>query len=396
MKEKRISPTAALLLFLCAFLSGCSYFPIQTAAPYLKDIYGRIPYKMDGRYRVIEIFYATSRAVEGGADLSSSFLPELAEKTSYGKMSIKVDPRLKIGRMIPAALKRRGMIEMQSVTELGKDDFMQQLGEAVKKSPHNSLLVTSFGYKDDFGITAIKAAYFAYLLDVNTPVLLFDWPGDQPVSISGYKKAKSLAVASGPQLGELLTGIIREIRPQRIWIESSSLGCQVVCSAFEHMYKYDDLADSDFEIDHVIMAAPDVDENEFDERFKDEIAALASQLTTYVSSDDQALLVSGIIDGEKKLGRNVVKPTGHVREHGQFEEMKDLMYLKSLHPDKIALVDVTPINRASFRHGYYLESPEFFDDLYMRVIGKQANINRRLYLMQVKDKVDCWVLVGGR
>ncbi|MGB2706236.1 MAG: alpha/beta hydrolase [Candidatus Omnitrophota bacterium] len=395
MKKKPIFITASLV-FLGVLLSGCAYFPIQTAAPYIKDLYRRIPYKIDGRYRVIEIFYATSRVVEGGADLSSSFLPELAEETSYGRMNIKVDPRLKIGRMRPAGLKKRGMIEMQDVSELGSGDFMQQLGAAVKNSPHNSLLVVAFGYKDDFEITAIKAAYFAYLLDVNTPVLLFDWPGDQPVSIGGYKKAKSLAAASGPYLGELLARIVREIRPQRIWIQSSSLACQVVCSAFEHLYKYKDFADSDFEIDHVILSAPDVDADEFDETFKDEIAALTRHLTSYVSSDDEVLLLSGIIDGEKKLGRHVIKPTEHVRDHREFEEMKDLLYLKSLHPDKIALVDVTPINRASYRHGYYLESPEFFDDFYSRIISEQPTVNRRLYLMRVKDKVDCWVLLGGR
>lgn len=135
MKENHIFSIAASLVFLAVFLSGCSYFPIQTAAPYIKDIYRRIPYTIDGRYRVISIFYATSRKIEKGEDFSSSFLPELGDKTSYGKMNIKVDPRLRIGRMQPAGLKKRGMIEMADLEEMESDNFMQRLDEAVKNSP---------------------------------------------------------------------------------------------------------------------------------------------------------------------------------------------------------------------------------------------------------------------
>jgi len=396
MKEKRFLSPVLLFTFLGIFLSGCSYFPIQTATPYIKDLYRRIPYKLDGRYRVINIFYATCRDVKEGKDFSSRFLPELGEKMSYGKMDIKVNPRLKIGRMQPESLKRRGMIEMKDIEEIGSDNFMPQLAEAVKNSPHNSLLVLTFGYKDDFEITAIKAAYFAYLLDVNTPVLLFDWPGDQPVTIGGYRKAKALAEKSGPYMCGLLGKIVREVKPQKLWLEASSLGAQVVCSAFGSMCKHKDLADPDFEIDHVILSAPDVNAEEFDDAFRDEISALTRYLTMYVSSDDEALLLSGIIDGEKKLGRQTIKPTEHVKDHDQFEEMKNLMYLKSLQPDRISLVDVTPVNNASNYHGYYLESPDYFDDFYIRILGKQPTLNRQLYLIKVKEKVDCWVLMGER
>ena len=71
-------------------------------------------------------------------------------------------------------------------------------------------------------------------------------------------------------------------------------------------------------------------------------------------------------------------------------------YLKSLDPEKITVIDVTPINNASFKHGYYLESPEFFDDCYMRIFDKEPNTNRRLYLLKAKDDTDYWVLQGSK
>ncbi|NQT22807.1 MAG: alpha/beta hydrolase [Candidatus Omnitrophica bacterium] len=279
-------------------------------------------------------------------------------------------------------------MEVQKIQNMEENVFMKELADAVNASPHNSLMVLVFGYKDSFELTAIKAAYFAYLLDINTPVLLFDWPGDQPVSIWGYKKAQNLAKESGPYLGGTLIKISREIKPKKLWVEASSLGCQVVCNSFEYMVKHKDFCDPDCEIDQVILSAPDVGENEFDLQFKEEIMSLSENLTVYVSSNDEALLMSGLIDQEKKLGRTTENET----KQEQLEEMKDLLYLQSLHPGKINLVDVTPINNASYNHGYYMEAPEFYDDFYMRVLGKDRNINRRLYLIKNKEGTDYWIL----
>ncbi|MFC1576222.1 alpha/beta hydrolase [Candidatus Omnitrophota bacterium] len=376
-------------LICCLLLTGCSFHPVQKAEAYLTHLYRRIPYTIEGDYRVIDIFYASAREIKTKKDGSLKFTSKLADRPTAGRLTAKIDPTLTIGKMIPSRLRRKGIIGLQKVERLDDAVFIEQLKKAVDTSPHHSLLVTVFGYKDDFEMTSIKASYFVYLLDINTPILMFDWPGDQPVSISGYNKARKLAEPSGAYLGAVLTEIIRKVKPKELWIESSSLGCQVVCDAFEYMYRHHDLADADEEITHVILTAPDVGEDEFDERFKDEITALTERLTTYVSSNDEALLLSSIISMEKKLGRQkTIKP----KEQEHFEEAKDLLYLQSLKPDKFAMVDVTPINKASYNHGYYLEAPEYFDDFYLRVRSKKVDANRRLYLIKHKDNIDYWVL----
>lgn len=379
---------AGLLILCIAFLSGCSSIPLQKEGSIFSDLYRRIPYKEEGQYRVIDVFNATSRKVDTAYKIPRCFRPKLGKKMTYSMVNVKIDPDLRIGKMLPHWYKKKGIIGVQEISLLEEDVFMKKLSAAVEASPHNSLLVVVFGYKDNFEYTSIKAAYFAYLLDINTPVLLFDWPGDQSVTPWGYLKAESLARDSGGMLGSLLVKIIREVKPEKLWIEASSLGSQVVCNAFEEMYRHEDLLDEDLEIDHVVFTAPDVSEKEFNEEFKREIVALSKKLTTYVSSNDQALLMSGLIDGEKKLGRQKMR----VEKHEQFDEAKQLLYLKSLLPDKVALIDVTPINKASYKHGYYLEAPEFFDDFYLRIFEKQPHINRRLYLLKTKDNTDYWVL----
>ena len=373
------------------FLAGCSSVPIRLSESYLTThLYKRIPYRTEGKYRIVDIFYATSRDVKADENTLDYFTPKIGQSTSYGYVEAKIDPRLTIGKMLPAWYKRHSVVGVQKFVPLEKETFLSSLSSVVKKSPHKSVLVLVHGFKDNFEYTAIKAAYSSYLLDINTPIVLFDWPGDQPVSIGGYAKARKYATQSGAQLAKVLERIIHEVRPEKIWIESSSLGCQVVCSAFEEMYKDNALSDSEIEIDHVVLSAPDVSDKEFNEAFKKEITALSKRVTTYVSSNDEALLLTGFLDGEKKLGRETVRKI----DPKQLAEARDLLYLKSLIPEKVALVDVTHVNKASYKHGYYLESPEYFDDLYLRILEEPPHKNRRLYLLKYKGDTDYWVLKG--
>jgi esterase/lipase superfamily enzyme len=376
-----------LLIALGIVLSGCSSYPVQSTGNAFEDLYKRIDYREEGKYRVIDIFYASSRKIEEDKKGKLQFTSKMGEETTTGLFDVKISPSLKIGKMLPKRFEKKKEIGIQSLKGLDGDAFIGALKDAVDESPHKSLLVLVFGFKDDAEAVAIETAYFSYMLDVNTPVLLFDWPGDLGVSIGGYKKAQENARASGPYLGDLLAKIIRQVKPEKIWIQGSSLGCQVVCDAFSHMYKEADLADDETEIAHLFMAAPDVGHDEFNDEFKKELLALSDGCTTYISSNDKALLMSAIINGEKRLGR---QKFNHKKD--EVEETKDMLYLKSLSPDKISLVDVTPINKASYRHGYYLEDSEYFDDVYFRIFSKDRHANRRLYLLKYEDGEDYWVL----
>ena len=374
-----------IMLSCCsALLAGCASLPVKSTPSYsLDDIYKRLSYKTDGGYRVVNIFYATSRLGDK---------PKLADKVRYGTLDVRIDPRVRIGLMLPDKLSKKGILQIQDTRELEPDVFTDQLSAAVNASPHKSLLVLVFGFKDGFEATALKAAYFAYLLDVNTPVLLFDWPGDQSVSFGGYMKAQSLASASGPYMAEVLAKVVREVKPEKVWIEASSLGCQVVCDAFEELYKQPDFSDEKTEFDHIILAAPDVGKDEFKGRFKDGMIALVDKMTVYVASDDDALLMSGFISGEQKLGRAKLR----MKDPEQLEEARDLLYTKSLAPERLMVIDVTPINHASFKHGYYLECQEYYDDFYMRIFDTEPRLNRRLYLLKTVEGVDYWVMQDSK
>ena len=252
------------------------------------------------------------------------------------------------------------------------------------------MLIIVFGYKESFETAALKAAVFAYRVDINTPVLLFDWPGDQSVSVGGYRKAFDLARQSGPHLGDLIARISSDVQPENLWITGNSMGAQVICDSFSHMMKNPQLADPDHEIRHVILAAPDVGRKEFDDSFSNELDALSERLTVYTASDDSALLLSGWIQRDPRLGRSQLPLPA------QLEETEDLLALKAAGAESISLIDFTPVNRASHGHNYYIESSEYFDEFHQRLKGVYPYNSRRRHPVNDINGVVYWVLYSDR
>jgi esterase/lipase superfamily enzyme len=227
------------------------------------------------------------------------------------------------------------------------------------------------------------------VLDVDTPVLLFDWPGNQGSMLRGYRRAHRVAKASGTELARTLQLIIQVIQPDRLWLIANSMGGQVVADAFEQLYKKADLADAETEIENVVLTAPDVDHDEFDNQFKQEITALAKNLTVYVSSNDRALLMSRIINRGRRRGESTLSPD-------QLEEAHRVADLVDPGSELITLVDVTPVNRTRNFHNFSLETPEFFDDLYLRLTNSETPRSRLIYQVQAPNGVVYWLLTRGR
>jgi esterase/lipase superfamily enzyme len=230
------------------------------------------------------------------------------------------------------------------------------------------------------------------VLDINTPVLVFDWPGDQGSSLRGYRRARTVAQESGAELARTLELIIEDVRPERLWLIANSMGGQVVTDAFSLLHQDADFSDSQTEIENVVLTAPDVDHQLFNQQFKQEITDLAGNVTVYVSSNDRALLASRLINRGLRLGESTLDPgnPGQLQQTGKISEL--------LEPgsDQLVLVDVTPVNRTRNFHNFSLETPEFFDDLFLRLTGTELPHSRELYFLETPEGVRYFVLTRGR
>jgi esterase/lipase superfamily enzyme len=341
-----------------------------------------------GEYR---FFYVTNRRPgPDGGSLEERFGREREALLKFGAFDAEIKPSLGLGMLInPTEWFQNEEIRLKNVRTLEQAAFVEQVRTLVQESPHRALLIVVHGFREGYQSALRKTAFLGHVLDINAPVLLFDWPGNQGSSLSGYRRARQVAEASGAELARTLELIIREIQPERLWLIANSMGGQVVVDAFSLLYQEADLADAQTEIEDVVLTAPDVDHDAFDQRFKQEITALARNLTVYVSSNDRALLMSRIINRGARRGESTLSPE-------QLEEAVRVADLIEPDSELITLVDVTPVNRTRNFHNFSLETPEFFDDLFLRLVNRNTPRSRLIYQIQTPDDAVYSVLTRGR
>lgn len=339
-------------------------------------------------------FYVTNRRL--GADdgpLEERFGNERERVLKFGFFDTELEPTLGLGMIInPTDWFQNEEIQLKQVQSLDQSEFIAHLRQQVQASPLRSILINVNGFRERFPSALRKTAFLSHVLDINSPVLVFDWPGDQGSTPRGYRRAQRIAGESGAELAQTLGLIIRQVQPERLWLVANSMGGEVVVHAFSILYQEADLADAEAEIEDVVLTAPDVDREEFNNQFKREIAALARNLTVYVSSNDRALLISRVLNRGRRLGEATLNP----RNPDQFEEAARVLELVEPNSELVTLVDVTPVNRTRNFHNFSLETPEFFDDLFLRLTNTNTPSNRLIYQVRTPDGAVYWVLTRGR
>ena len=344
---------------------------------------------VEGTYRH---FFITNRRFEtGDAPVEDRYTSDRGEGLSFGTFDTRMQPSLGLGMLLDGTdWFQNEEIRITDVSKLDSEDMLEQLRSVVDRSSGRSLLIVIHGFRERFSSALRKTAFIASVLDIDTPVLVFDWPANQGSSLRGYRASRELADASGADLARVLEIIVSEIQPDNLALVANSMGGEVVVSAFNLLYENPDFADSDVEIDHVVLTAPDVDHTAFNEQFKHEIKAFAEDLTVYVSSNDRALLISRLINRGERVGESTLSPD-------MLDEAVMISRLVDPDSDLISLVDVTPVNRTRNFHNFSLETPEFYDDLYLRLTTEErAPRSRRLYRVRTPDGSDYWVLTRGR
>ena len=341
-----------------------------------------------------QFFFASNRVPAASTDpVDERFESQRQSDISFGLFDTAIEPSLGLGMIIdPSKWFLNEEIQLLNVEDLQAEAFKASLRAQVEASPEKTLLLVVHGFRERFSSALRKTAFLAHVLDINTPVLVFDWPGDQGSALRGYRRARDVASASGDELAELIELIVNEIQPDRLWLLANSMGGQVVIDAFHVLHRNPDLADAQTEIENVMLTAPDVDHEEFNQQSREEMSNLASNVTAYVSSNDRALLASRLINRGLRLGESTLDPSNP----GQVQQSIKIAELLEANDDSLVLVDVTPVNRTRNFHNFSLETPEFFDDLYLRFTNRDIPGSRELYFLETPEGVRYFVLTRGR
>lgn len=347
-----------------------------------------------GDQGTFRFFFISNRQIANPeAPVLDRFRNEREAQLKFGFFDTHIQPTLGLSMLInPTEWFQNEEIRIDAIQTMDQDPFVTQLRSLVDESPHRALLLIIHGFKEAFPSALRKTAFLGHILDINSPVVVFDWPGNQGSTLRGYRRARAVAQGSGAELAQTLKLIINDVRPAKLWLVANSMGGQVVVDAFGILYADASLADAAPEIEDVVLTAPDVDHEEFNNQFKNEIDALTRELTVYVSANDRALLMSRIINRGRRIGESTLD----TMNPDQFDEAASIFELVEIDSHKVTLVDVTPINRTRNFHNFSLETPEFFDDLFLRLTNEETPMSRGQYPVRTPDGRLYWVLTRGR
>jgi esterase/lipase superfamily enzyme len=395
VKGRLFCIAVALLLLLGAVGYYGFFLPTSEALQRAESFeFRRMQVARVGDQEQYRFFFATNRALEAGSpSLQEGLGTARGGAVTLGSFDTRIEPSLGLGRWLNAStwfLDEE--IKVLNIRPLDRDAFVAELRDMVAASPHRGLLLLVHGYRASFDFALRGTAFLASVLDINAPVMVFDWPGNQGGSLSGYRRAQQVAGESSAELAETLRIIAREIRPDRLWLVANSMGAQVAVEAFSRLYRDSDFADADFEIDDLVLTAPDVDRARFNAQFKKELAALVRNTTVYVSSNDRALLASRLVNRARRLGESTLS-----KEDAEVLDSAEAGFeLVDAGSDRVSLVDVTPVNRTRNFHNFSLEVPEYFDDIFLRLTNPETPENRLRYQFRMPDGKVYWVLTRGR
>jgi esterase/lipase superfamily enzyme len=391
-KRRRLLITLGLLSIVAAGFYYFYFVSTEAAVRHAEAfLFSRATVNQRSGQGTYRHFYVTNRVPEDrNAPIDRRFSAERSPELTFGHFDISIRPTLGLGMMLNATdWFQNEEIQIDDLADLNESVFLDSLRQTVDRTPHRSLLIVIHGFRERFPSALRKTAFVSSVLDINTPVMVFDWPGNQGSSLRGYRAARSVAEESGSELARTLELIIREVEPDRLAIIGNSMGAQVIVDAFGELYSQADLADAEVEIDSVVLTAPDVDRADFNEQFKEQIRTLSRQLIVYVSSNDRALLMSRLINRGLRVGESTLSPD-------MLDEAEMIAQLVEPGSDLVTLIDVTPINRTRNFHNFSLETPEFYDDVFQRLTSDEAPRNRRSYRVQTPEGNIYWVLTRGR
>jgi len=372
--------TAALVLFLALLcyilgLGTAFYFPIpaQFGAVLTKLLQGKIrPFAVERNFNEI-IGYVTDRKAGPTVDGNVTYLGQYADRASYGLITVQVPQHHPAGSPIDASA-------IKKVESIPYPEFLKFLQDQSAKP----LVIWIHGYRLSFPVSTAYCAEIARDLDIDANVLTFDWASNE--SVLGYSRDLLQIPQSTKHLVDLLETINNDVKPAKIIIIAHSLGCRLVCLALQQLYENPNTRH--LKLDHVILLAPNVDREEFNQNFKSGLQASVNRLTIYVASDDNVLLLGKLLYNVDSIGL-----PEQFSPDTNLDEIQTFLYYEKQIPGKIDLVDVSFSKKDFLRkHRLFLERP-VLEDLFWLIHGDYPAAKRHLLRYKgTKNPTNYWVI----
>lgn len=190
-------------------------------------------------------------------------------------------------------------VTLRKTVRLQNDAYYEQLRAQVASSPDRELLVFVHGFNVSFEDAARRTAQMANDLKLQGAPVFYSWPADQYFLLT-YSKDEASVGWSAPHLKEFLLDLAHNTDARAINLVAHSMGNRALSTALREIDIQ--LRDEARLFNQVVLAAPDIDADDFRDNIAPAIQRTAKQVTLYASSNDRALMASRLLHRNARAG----------------------------------------------------------------------------------------------
>jgi esterase/lipase superfamily enzyme len=277
--------------------------------------------------RKVTLFFATLRKFTNSKLDPRWFNAEVSEEAdplTYGTCLVTIPPKHEKGNVEkkaglwdfvlmrdPNDPERYVVVYEPKLMALPAFDSAITAGIQQRQRADKSLLVFVHGFNNTFDEAASRLAVLVYDMDYNGVPVLFSWPsvGGGVAGVPYYLREEEQAqhaYAPFAKFLESISTIARAAGAERVNVVAHSMGNRVLLDGLQRLSR----AGRKHLVNEVIMAAPDVKAERFDQDVWPEVREVADRVTLYASNEDRALSASQSLRNMIRLGQ-VPGPPSH-------------------------------------------------------------------------------------
>jgi len=335
------------------------------------------------------ILYATDRAVDSGGNKNPVYGYGRANTLTFGVANVSLDPHptwkelieastqstrgkdyeLKLasvsvtGQMKPhldqLAINDQGPVITKAVAEQivkQRSQFHELLESRLAQSARKDVFIFVHGYNNTFEDGAFRAAEVWHFMGrVGVPIT-YSWPAGLG-GLRGYAYDRESGEFTVSHLRHFIRMVAECPEVERIHLIAHSRGTDVTVSALRELHlgylAQGKSTQKSLKLENLVLAAPDIDEEVFKQRFVAENLCTAARRTTiYVSNADRAIEAADIIFASRqRLGSLAIK------------DINPKMRQALANQPNVQLIECKLLSNWSLNHAYVFSNPAALSDL---------------------------------
>lgn len=311
-------------------------------------------------HAVVKVGFATDRQRDLGKPAAQRFGNERSHNAglSYGHCEISIPRDHRMGELESPSLWRlefrldpaKHVMLLDAEVE-DQATFFAGIAAQVKASATGSAFIFIHGYNVSFEDAARRTGQMAYDLGFDGAPVFYSWPSQGDVA--RYTVDENNIEWSTPHLQAFLADFLQQTDAAKIYLIGHSMGNRGLARAVAGLIESQpDLAKR---IAEIILTAPDIDADVFQQEIAPRLTAAHHPVTLYASSEDLALAASRLVHGHRRAG-----------------DSGDGMLLLA----GVETIDATGVDTGFLKHSYFAERRSALSDMFY-LIHNNARADQR-------------------